>query len=145
MHVSPASPAPATLPVSPTAPQPPAPPRAPHTHDDSLAPFPPASSAGTRPHHRAPCARSHPGAPDTAHPARSASSAWSAWPAWPAWSEGRGPDPAPRLLVCWHLADGTPCHESAASDAEALAFARDARDAAQTETAVYRLWCILPH
>lgn len=135
MHVSLASPASATPPVSPSAPQPPAPPRAPHIHDDSLAPFPPASSTGTRPHHRAPRARSHPGAPDTAR---------SVWSAWSAWSEGRGPDPAPRFLVRWHLSDGTPCHEPAASDAEALAFARDAGDAAQTEAAVYRLWSILP-
>lgn len=141
MHVSPASPASAT----PTAPQPPAPARATHTHDDCLAPFPPASSAGTRPHHRAPLALSHPGAPAPARSARSAHSAWSAWSARSTWSEGRGPDPAPRFLVCWHLADGTPCHEPAASDAEALAFARDARDAAQTEAVVYRLWSILPH
>ena len=141
MHASPASPASVTLPGSPTAPLPPAPPRAPHTHDDSLAPLPPAHSAGTQPHHRAPRAHCYPGAPAPAHPARAA---WSAWPAWSAWSEGRGPEPAPRFLVRWHLADGTLCHESAASDAEALAFARDARDAAQTEAAVYRLWSILP-
>lgn len=138
MHASPASPASATLPGSPAAPLPPAPPRAPHIHDDSLAPLPPASNVEKRPYHRAPRTRSHPGAPDSARSAR------SAWSAWPAWSEGRGPDPAPRFLVRWHLSDGTPCHEPAASDAEALAFARDARDAAQTEAAVYRLWSILP-
>ncbi len=60
-----------------------------------------------------------------------------------AWSEGRGPEPAPQFLVCWHRGDGTSCHPAATS-AEAVAFARDARDSTSMEAAIYRLWSILP-
>lgn len=122
MHVSPANPASATPPISPTAPSS-------GLHADA------ACRAGAPPRHRASLARSHPRTPESARPA---------WSGHHVWSEGRGPNPMPSFLVRWHLDDGTPCHEPAASDAEAQAFARDARDAAMTEAAVYRLWSILP-
>jgi hypothetical protein len=62
----------------------------------------------------------------------------------PVWSEGRGPDPAPPFLIRWHPADGTPRHDQATTSAEALALARDARDATSADVAVYRLWSVLP-
>lgn len=119
MHVTPAIPAAALPPVSPPAPSA-------GLHADTVC------RDGTPPRRRAPRSHAHACAPDAAQPVRFA------------WSEGRGPDPMPSFLVRWHLADGTPCHEPATSDAEAQAFARDARDAAMTEAAVYRLWSILP-
>lgn len=62
----------------------------------------------------------------------------------PVWSEGRGPNPAPPYLVRWHPVDGATRHDRAATSAEALALASDARDATAAEAAVYRLWSVLP-
>ncbi|WP_035065960.1 hypothetical protein [Nitratidesulfovibrio termitidis] len=62
----------------------------------------------------------------------------------PVWSEGRGPEPAPPFLIRWHPVDGAPRHDQAATPAEALALARDARDATSADVAVYRLWSVLP-
>lgn len=62
----------------------------------------------------------------------------------PVWSEGRGPNPAPPYLIRWHNVDGATRHDHAATSAEALALASDARDATAAETAVYRLWSVLP-
>lgn len=62
----------------------------------------------------------------------------------PVWSEGRGPNPAPPFLIRWHTADDAPRHDQAATGAEALALARDARDATSADVAVYRLWSVLP-
>lgn len=62
----------------------------------------------------------------------------------PAWTEGRGPAPAPLFLIRWHPADGDARHDQAETSAEALALARDARDATSADVAVYRLWSVLP-
>lgn len=61
-----------------------------------------------------------------------------------AWSEGRGPNPAPPYLIRWHPADGDARHDHAATSAEAMALARDARDATSADVAVYLLWSVLP-